>query len=309
MIQNKEYLITGGSGSLGKVFVKTILKYYDPKGIRVYSRDELKQWEMKQELGDEKIAYLIGDVRDYERLKIATRGVDIIIHAAAMKQVPTCEKNPIETINTNINGTINIVKAATINKVKKSILISTDKAVYPINLYGNTKAVAEKLFIDSNNSYGAGRLKFSVCRYGNIINSRGSIIPLFKEQAKKGKITITHKQMTRFFLSLDNVVSFILSNLIVMEGSEIFIPKMPSVKIIDIVKAVSEQVIIKEIGIRAGEKLHECLVAYEEGKRIKELSDRYIIYPNEIDNNYDFEYNSDTNDWWLNEKDILEMVK
>ncbi len=273
----KEILITGGTGSLGKTLVKLLIKKYNPKGIRIYSRDELKQWKLKQELNTNiPISYLIGDVRDLKRLCIAMDGVDIVIHAAAMKQVPTCEDNPTEAIETNINGSMNVLNASLKCKVKKVIGIITDKAVYPINLYGMTKAVSEKIFIQGN-TYSKHyndikRPMFSCCRYGNVIGSRGSIVPLFKEQKKKGMITITHKDMTRFWVTLPRIADFILQCIEQMQGEEIFIPEMPSMSVMDIAKTIAPNTEIKYIGIREGEKLHEDLWTKEECEYIWQMN-------------------------------------
>ena len=314
-MKDKEILITGGTGSLGKTLTKILLdKYEHPKGIRIFSRDELKQWEMKQELasiiGNANISFLVGDVRDRKRLELACKGVHIIIHAAALKQVPSCEDNPLEAINTNIIGAQNILYAALENNVEKVMAISTDKAVYPINLYGATKLAAEKLFINGN-IYAGGRYpKLSCVRYGNVLGSRGSVVPLFKKQfAETGKVTITDKSMTRFWITLDQVANFILESIANMEGKEIFVPKMGSANITTVLEAVvPEGCEIETIGIRPGEKLHEILITKEESAKIKEYKDYYVITDKEILPAKIFEYTSDTNDKQLTYKQIRKMI-
>ena len=311
----KEILITGGTGSLGKTLTKLLLDRYErPKGIRIFSRDELKQWEMKQELApiieNANISFLVGDVRDRKRLELACKGVHIIIHAAALKQVPSCEDNPLEAINTNIIGAQNILYAALENNVEKVMAISTDKAVFPINLYGATKLAAEKLFINGN-VYSGGRYpKFSCMRYGNVIGSRGSVIPLFKKQfAETGKVTVTDKSMTRFWITLDQVSNFILESIANMEGKEIFVPKMGSANIATILEAVVPgECEIETIGIRPGEKLHEILITKGESARIKEYKDYYVITDKEILPAKIFEYTSDTNNKWLSYRQIRKMI-
>jgi FlaA1/EpsC-like NDP-sugar epimerase len=268
---NKEVLITGGTGTLGKALTKKLLKEYPIKGIRIYSRDEAKQDNFRYELEKEnllnKVSFLIGDVRDKERLDMAMKKVNIVIHTAAMKQVPACEYNPIEAVKTNINGAVNVVSAAINNGVEKVMNIATDKGVYPINFYGCTKAVAEKLFTFAN-VYSPLFTKFSSCRYGNVLGSRGSIIPLFKKQfEEKGYITITHKDMTRFWISLNRVVQFVLDRIEEVQGGEIFAPIMKSMSVIDLAKLIVPNTKINVIGIRDGEKLHEYLISKEEMER------------------------------------------
>lgn len=269
--KNKEILITGGTGSLGKTLLKIFINEYpEVKGIRIFSRDEFKQWKLKQDLQNEgllhkiPIAFLIGDVRDATRVEMAFNGVDIVYNTAAMKQVPACEYNPNEAIKTNINGAQNIINAALKNNVSKIMHVSTDKAVYPVNLYGATKTVAEKLFQRANVYSGWCGPQFKCVRYGNVLGSRGSIIPLFKEQAKKNSvITITHPDMTRFWVTLDEVAHFIINNTFSNNG-DIFVPAMKAMKVTDLAKAIAPNCEQKIIGIRQGEKIHECLVAAEE---------------------------------------------
>jgi len=335
-LKNKELLITGGTGSLGKEILSQLLEYHFPKGVRIYSRDELKQWELRQSVkaayakrfnlkrsvvkdSEIPVSYLIGDVRDCERLEMATKGVDIIIHCAALKQVPSCEYNPIEAKKTNIDGAENVIKAAIKNKVSKVMNISTDKAVYPINLYGMTKAVAEKLFNQANVYSGAsGRPAFASCRYGNVIGSRGSIFPLFKKQIKEnGKITVTHKDMTRFFISLQYVAEFVLKRIASMKAGETYIPKMYSAHIMmiagEFVKrskdAKNTKENITEIGIRSGEKIHETLITKEEGRSVAMANslDYYILQSDGLECSR-IEYKSNTNSDWLSGKDIRTII-
>jgi len=310
---NKEILITGGTGSLGRTLTNTFLAAshnWVPKGIRIFSRDELKQWEMKKEIDDRApVSFLVGDIRDRKRVELATKGVDIIIHAAALKQVPACEDNPLEAIQTNVIGAQNVLYAALENDIKKVMAISTDKAVYPINLYGATKLCAEKLFIQGNVYSGGRSPLFSCCRYGNVLGSRGSVVPLFKEQYQKtGKVTVTDKRMTRFWITLPTVANFIIGAIDRMIGGELFIPKMPSAGIIDIINAVTPDAEVVDIGIRPGEKIHEILITKEEAETCAfnpEISG-YIIHP---DTPYKFhEYRSDTTAWQISPQKIKEMI-
>lgn len=281
-IDNTEWLITGGTGSLGKRLVSKLLTIKNVKGIRIYSRDEFKQWQLKQalneSLGEVPISFLIGDIRDKERLNRACNGVTYIINAAAMKQVPACENDPFEAVKTNIRGSQNIINAAIDNNVKKVMHVSTDKAVEPINLYGATKMVAEKLFIDGN-TYSPGKTKFSVCRYGNVLGSRGSIIQIIENCIKENKnVPLTHKDMTRFFVTLKTMSEFIINNILSCEGGEIFIPEMKSMKIIDLIQYFTNN--IQEIGIREGEKIHETIISEDEIKNTKYFAGNqsYIIF-------------------------------
>ncbi len=316
-MKKTEILITGGTGSLGNALVKLLLSKSHPlishniKGIRIFSRDELKQWEMKQRIGNAPISYLIGDIRDRKRIEMATKGVDIIVHCAALKQVPSCESNPLEAINTNVVGAQNILYAALENKVEKVMAISSDKAVYPINLYGATKLCAEKLFIQGNIYAGGRNPKLSCCRYGNVLGSRGSVIPLFQKQYKEtGTVTITDPKMTRFWITLNQVANFILRSIQEMTGSEIFIPKMPSAHITEILTAVIPgQHKIKYTGIRPGEKLHETLITMEESLKLKEKDDHYVITTEEVLSAIEFEYRSDNNKQWLDYRKIRRMIE
>ena len=313
MNSEKEILITGGTGSLGKALTKVLLEEYGPKGIRIFSRDELKQWEMRTELQQKykklPVSFLVGDVRDRKRLELATKGVHIIIHAAALKQIPSCEANPLEAINTNIIGAQNVLMVALENKVEKVLAISSDKACYPINLYGATKLASEKLFIQGNAYSGGRNPRFSCVRYGNVVGSRGSIVPLFKKQySETGKITITDEHMTRFWITLSQVSHFILQAIEDMKGEEIFIPKMASATVLEIAKGICPDAEIEIVGIRPGEKLHETLITKEESLHTEIKGNRFEI-ANSTANLKSFEYRSDNNPHWLTQEQIKEMVE
>lgn len=317
--ENQSILLTGGTGSFGKHFCKIIIEKYHPKVIRIYSRDELKQHEMRQQFGEKYIRYFIGDVRDADRLKRAMEGVDLVVHAAALKQVPACEYNPFEAVKTNIHGAQNVIDAAIDVGVKKVIALSTDKAVHPVNLYGATKLCAEKIIVQGNSYSGPRGTTFSCVRYGNVIGSRGSVIPLFKKQRKTGKITITDRRMTRFWLTLDQAVELVTDGFNYMQGGEIFVPKIPSMKVVDLAKAVAPECEIKIIGIRPGEKLHEALITEEEGGNAVDYKGMYVIMPNYPwweRQNYitgkalsdGFKYASNTNDEWLTADDLTKIL-
>jgi UDP-N-acetylglucosamine 4,6-dehydratase len=317
--EKQTILLTGGTGSFGKHFCKVMRRKYHPRVVRIYSRDELKQFEMRQKIGEKGLRYFIGDVRDVNRLRRAMSGVDIVIHAAALKQVPACEYNPIEAVKTNIHGAQNVIDAAIDAGVKKVVALSTDKAVNPVNLYGATKLCAEKLFVQGNAYSGGREPRFSCVRYGNVIGSRGSVIPLFKEQKKNGKITITDERMTRFWITLDQAVELVVSALIHMQGGEIFVPRIPSMKIVDLAKAVAPDCMIEEIGIRPGEKLHEILVTEEEGRNTVSYNGIYVIMPQLSwwkRENYrsgkrlpdGFHYTSKENDHWMGIEDLRNIV-
>lgn len=286
-LNGKEVLITGGTGSLGKTITKLLLAEYGTKGIRIYSRDEAKQSAFAAELKNSQlsgeVAFLIGDVRNIDRLNRAMNGVDVVIHTAAQKQVPSCEYNPIEAVQTNIIGAQNVINAAIDNKVKRVMNIATDKGVYPINLYGCTKAVAEKLFIHSN-IYSPHGTRFACCRYGNVMGSTGSVIPLFRKQAKEsGVITVTDKDMTRFWITLDRVTKFVLSRITTMEGGEIFVPFMKAMSMERLAALIAPEAEIQIIGSREGEKLHECIISREELERTTihsetEQAGQYSLY-------------------------------
>ncbi len=317
----KSYFITGGTGSFGKKFTQRLLTEKQPKKIIIFSRDELKQHEMQVGgFNHPSLRYFIGDIRDRERLLRAMHGVDIVVHAAALKQVPACEYNPMEAIKTNIMGTANVVEAALDAGVKKVMTISTDKAVSPANLYGATKLAAEKLTVQSN-AYAAGSAtRYSCVRYGNVVGSRGSIVPLFLNQRAGGKITVTDDRMTRFWLSLDQGVQFVIDCIEQMEGGEVFVPKIPSTKVIDLAKAIVPNAKINIIGIRPGEKLHEDLISDDEARHTIELDKMFVIQPAEATwfgyswkdkgkaRPEGFRYTSDNNSEWLDIEGIKEFV-
>lgn len=315
--KNQVVLVTGGTGSFGKKFAEILLKEQAPRKIIIFSRDELKQHEMQvMGFNQPSLRYFIGDVRDRERLRRAMHGVDIVVHAAALKQVPACEYNPMEAVKTNIMGTSNVLEAALDAGVKKVLALSTDKAVSPANLYGGTKLVAEKLVIQSNNYAAGSSTRYACVRYGNVVGSRGSVVPLFLKQRASGKITITDERMTRFWLSLDQGVRFVIKCIEQMEGGEVFIPKIPSTKVIDLARAIAPEADIEIIGIRPGEKLHEDLLSEDEARNAVERGGMYIIKPPETlwdrDRHYGgeplpegFSYTSDANTEWLD----LEGIK
>lgn len=319
--KDKVILITGGTGSFGKKFIKILLAEKQPKKIIVFSRDELKQHEMRVAGYDHpSLRYFIGDVRDRERLVRAMHGVDIVVHAAALKQVPACEYNPMEAVKTNIIGTSNVLEAALDAHVSKVLALSTDKAVSPANLYGGTKLVAEKLVIQSN-AYAAGTAtRYSCVRYGNVVGSRGSVVPLFLNQRRSGHITITDERMTRFWLSLEQGVHFVMTCIEQMEGGEVFVPKIPSTKVIDLARAIAPEAQIDIIGIRPGEKLHEDLLSADEARHTIELEHMYVVQPAQaIWFGYSwknrgkpvpagFAYTSDNNTEWLDEEGIKQYI-
>ena len=319
MLENKIILLTGGTGSFGQKFTEIALTH-NPKTIRIYSRGELLQQEMSVKFNEySNIRFFVGDIRDKDRLSRAMTGVDIVIHAAALKQVPACEYNPIEAVKTNIDGAINIIDCAINNKVEKVIGISSDKAVHPVNLYGMTKAVMEKLFIQGN-VYAKKQTKFSCVRYGNVVGSRGSVIPIFQEQAKTGKITITHLDMTRFWITLEQGVNFAINCLSAMKGGEIFVPKIPSMKLIDLADAIAPNCDRVISGIRPGEKIHETLISEDEARRTREYEDCFIIqpeFPFWTENTFEdttgkkilTRYSSDNNSQWLTKKQLEKIVE
>lgn len=278
ILKNKNVLVTGGTGSFGNKFTRRALEL-GVKKIIVFSRDELKQYEMKQEFQDERIRFFIGDVRDKERLYRAFDGVDIVIHAAAMKHVDACEYNPFEAIKTNIHGAQNIIEAAIDRGVEKVIALSTDKACSPVNLYGATKLASDKLFVTANAYVGEKKTRFSVVRYGNVVGSRGSVVPFFKKIKDTGVIPITDGRMTRFWITLEQGVQFVLDNLVRMHGGEIFVPKIPSMNIMDLAKAIAPNCKYEIVGIRPGEKLHEAMIMEDDARHTLEYEDYYTIYP------------------------------
>ncbi len=283
MFDNKSILITGGTGSFGQAFVQYVLKSYKPRRVIVFSRDELKQFEMAQkfEASAPTLRFFIGDVRDRERLKQAMRNVDFVVHAAALKQVPAAEYNPMECVKTNIHGAENVIAAAIECGVQKVIALSTDKAAYPINLYGATKLASDKLFVAANNMVGPDSIRFSVVRYGNVVGSRGSVVGYFQSliESKKGHIPITDKRMTRFWILLEQGVQFVIDSFARMKGGEIFVPKIPSIRITDLATAMAPNLPMKEIGIRPGEKLHECMCPFDDAHRTFEFDQYYVIAP------------------------------
>lgn len=281
METGKSFLITGGTGSFGNKYVETLLTHFKPSRIVVYSRDELKQYEMQQRFDAPVMRYFIGDVRDGERLRMAMHKVDYVIHAAALKQVPTAERNPMECIKTNVMGAQNVIDAAIAEDVDKVIALSTDKAASPINLYGATKLCSDKLFIAANNIAGAVRTRFSVVRYGNVVGSRGSVVPFFSQLIEQGARTlpITDERMTRFWITLQQGVDFVMKNFDRMHGAEIFVPKIPSVRIVDLAKAMASDLDLEFIGIRPGEKLHECMCPEDDSHLTLEFDDHFVIQP------------------------------
>ncbi len=327
MLDNQTILITGGTGSFGKRFVRKVLDTTNAKKIIVYSRDELKQSEMAMEFNDPRMRFFIGDVRDLERLNYALEGVGICIHAAAIKHVPIAEYNPLECIKTNIMGASNVINACLKNEVSQVIALSTDKAANPINLYGATKLCSDKLFVSANNFKGSSQTQFSVVRYGNVVGSRGSVVPFFKKlvQNKAGEIPITDIRMTRFWITLDEGVSFVLKSFKRMHGGEIFVPKIPSMKMTDLAKALAPNTPTKIIGIRPGEKLHEVMIPKDESHLALEFEDFFIIQPTisfQTPKDYtltklhekghkvapDFEYSSHNNSQWLEPDDLLKLL-
>lgn len=325
MLNNKAILITGGTGSFGKAFTKYVLENYDPKKIIIYSRDEFKQFMMQNEFKEykNKLRFFIGDVRDKERLMLAFQGVDYVIHAAAMKQVPACEYNPSEAIKTNIHGAQNIIDAALACDIKKVVALSTDKAVNPVNLYGGTKLVSDKLFIAANAYAGAKDINFSVVRYGNVAGSRGSVIPFFHNIIKNGgkELPITDYRMTRFWISLQQGVELVIKALEEAKGGETFISKIPSFKITDLAQAMLPGCEMPEVGIREGEKLHEIMVTVEDSMNTYEYDKHFIIYPQMVWDDKKravptgkrvadgFSYSSDNNTEWLSVEEIKELLK
>jgi UDP-N-acetylglucosamine 4,6-dehydratase/5-epimerase len=319
-LSNKVILVTGGTGSFGKKFIEIALRDYNPKKVIIFSRDELKQHEMRTSGFDHpSLRYFIGDVRDVERLRRAMQHVDIVVHAAALKQVPACEYNPIEAVMTNVMGAKNVIEAALDCGVSKVLAMSTDKATAPINLYGATKLVAEKLFIQANSYRGESGARFSCVRYGNVVGSRGSVVPLFIKQRQNGLVTVTDQRMTRFWITLEQGVRFVISCIDSMHGGEVFVPKIPSMNIMDLVKTVAPDCRVEFIGIRSGEKLHESMLSADEARQTVELADRFVILPAHSWWPQDhwaegrslpdgFSYGSDSNDWWLTVDELQRMV-
>lgn len=324
MLNNSVILITGGTGSFGAKFTQMTLEKFNPKKIIIYSRDEMKQWKMKDSFKkyEKKIRYFIGDIRDEKRLKLALKNVDYVVHAAALKIVPVAEYDPIESVNTNISGSINVINACLESKVKKVVSLSTDKASDPINLYGATKLVSDRLFTAANTYSGEKNPIFSIVRYGNVMGSRGSIIPFFLEQNRmKKNLTITHKDMTRFMIPLEEAVNLVWTAFTKMIGGEIFVKKIPSMKVLDIAKAINPNLKIKYIGIRPGEKIHEQMIATSDTEFTYEFKDYYIIIPSiyeakkykkvtikskKVKSN--FSYTSDNNQEWMSSEELKHWI-
>ncbi|AXT48001.1 MULTISPECIES: UDP-N-acetylglucosamine 4,6-dehydratase (inverting) [Chromobacterium] len=329
MFDNKSILITGGTGSFGRKFITTLLERFKPARVVVFSRDELKQFEMQQEFSDPCMRFFLGDVRDGDRLKQAMRGIDLVVHAAALKQVPAAEYNPTECIRTNVNGAENVINAAIECGVEKVIALSTDKAASPINLYGATKLLSDKLFVAANNIVGGHKTRFAVVRYGNVVGSRGSVVPFFRKLIASGadSLPITDVRMTRFWITLQQGVDFVLSNFERMQGGELFVPKIPSVSIVDLATAMAPQLLQHQIGIRPGEKLHELMISADDSLHTYEFDDHYVIAPSirfTVHHGYDsnqlsevgtlvsegFQYSSESNPWFLSipELEILDQA-
>lgn len=320
-LTGKVILVTGGTGSFGEKFTEIVLKEHDPKAIRIFSRGELLQMQMAQRFNNDlRLRFFIGDVRDKERLHLAMNGVDIVVHAAALKQIPACEYNPFEAIQTNVMGAKNVIDGAMSRGVAKVMAISTDKAVNPVNLYGATKLCAEKLLVQSNSYTGDSGPLFSCARYGNVIESRGSVFEVFKQQREKGKITVTDKRMTRFWLTIEQGVRFAIGCIDKMKGGEVFVPKIPSMRIMDLVEGIAPGCEIEFIGIRSGEKLHEVLISRDESRHTWELDSAYIVEPAHLwwrpsfgnlgkSVPEGFQYASDENDRWLSIEELRSVMK
>jgi UDP-N-acetylglucosamine 4,6-dehydratase len=324
MLDNANILITGGTGSFGRRFTEYVRKNSNPRRVVILSRDEVKQLEMREQFPDPPggvMRYFIGDVRDRERLYRAFRGVDVVVHAAALKQVPTAEYNPLEVIKTNILGASNIIDAAIDCGVNKVIALSTDKAVNPVNLYGATKLCADKLFVSAGAYSGPGDTRFAVVRYGNVLGSRGSVIPEFVKQRETGCLPITDERMTRFWITLEQAAQFVVKSAGLMKGCEIFVPKIPSMRVVDLAKSIVPECRHKTVGIRPGEKLHEVLLTEDEARRTLEFDDHFVIYPHltepegQVDHTNtgrpvkeDFRYSSDSNTEWLSEETLLQII-
>ncbi len=326
MFDGRSVLITGGTGTFGRRFARLVLDEYDPARCVVFSRDELKQHQMRRDEGfadDERMRYFIGDVRDKYRLKRAFDGIDFVVHAAALKQVPACEYNPFEAVRTNVLGAQNIIDAAIDRGVKRVVALSTDKACNPVNLYGATKLCSDKLFVAGNCYAGGANTRFSVVRYGNVVGSRGSVIPHFIEQREQGRVTVTHPEMTRFWITVDQGAQFVLQSLRRMAGGEVFVPKLPSMNVADLARAVAPECDIEIIGVRPGEKMHEVMISTADGRRTWDLGDYYVVdpqFPKWVDNGNwrhkegepveeGFRYCSETNDRWLTVDELQAMIE
>ena len=319
ILDGRSVLVTGGTGSFGKRFVRTILDETDVRRVVIFSRDELKQYEMQQLYpGERRLRFFIGDVRDRARLERAFHGVDFVVHAAALKQVPAAEYNPFEAVKTNVHGAQNVIDAAIDTGVERVVALSTDKACSPINLYGATKLVSDKLFVNGNAYAGAAKTRFAVVRYGNVVGSRGSVVPYFRQLAASGVLPITDERMTRFWITLDQGVRFVLDSLDRMRGGELYVPKIPSMRVVDLARAMAPEAELEVVGIRPGEKLHEEMISASDARSTLDLGDRYVIQP-ELDFwpkgqlegaslPDGFSYASDTNDRWLGVDELRAML-
>ncbi|MFM8154863.1 MAG: UDP-N-acetylglucosamine 4,6-dehydratase (inverting) [Actinomycetes bacterium] len=319
-LDNASVLLTGGTGSFGKAFLESALTSHNPRRVAVFSRDELKQYELRQQWGDDpRVRFFLGDIRDRDRLKMALHGVDLVVHAAALKQVDTAEYNPMEYVKTNILGSENVMQASIEAGVKKVVALSTDKASSPVNLYGATKLTADKLFISSNHYSNGYDTHFSVVRYGNVMGSRGSVIPFFRRLAESGQpLPITDMRMTRFWITLPQAVEFVMSSFGDMAGGELYVPRIPSMKVVDLARAVAPDAELVEVGIRPGEKLHEEMISAEDSRRTLRQADRYVVLPTLADWGFNspagdpvedgFSYTSDANDLWLNVDQIRDLL-
>jgi UDP-N-acetylglucosamine 4,6-dehydratase len=321
VLHNSNILVTGGTGSFGKAFIRYALDHLDPRRVVVFSRDELKQYEVRQAFNDdERLRWFIGDIRDRARLTRAMHGVEHVVHAAALKQVDTAEYNPFEFVQTNVHGSQNVVEAAIDCGVKKVVALSTDKASSPINMYGATKLVSDKLFVSANHYAAGHEARFSVVRYGNVMGSRGSVVPFFKALAARGEsLPITDLRMTRFWITLPAAVKFVVDSFDMMQGGELYVPRIPSMKVVDLAEAVAPGAKVHEIGARPGEKLHEEMIALDDGPRTIRLGDRYVVHPVIATWGYEprsdgqpapagFRYSSDDNDLWLSTQDMRELL-
>ncbi len=325
LLDGKSILITGGTGSFGQRFVETVLGRFEPERLIVFSRDELKQHEMARRFPPRRfgcLRYFLGDVRDRDRLYRALDGVDFVVHAAALKHVPSCEYNPLEAVKTNVLGAANLIDAAIDRRVQRVVALSTDKACNPINLYGATKLCADKLFVGANNYSGRHRTRFALVRYGNVVGSRGSVVPLFRKLRRRGVLPITDRRMTRFWITLDQGVQFVIESLARTRGGEIFVPKLPSMRIVDLARAVAPECRLEEVGIRPGEKLHETMIGEDDARLALEYEQYYIVEPNPQAALFDrgpappggkpcpegFRYSSDTNSQWLSVEQMRRML-
>lgn len=322
VLERSSILVTGGTGSFGKAFLRYVLDNEDPQRVVVFSRDELKQYEVRRQFGDDpRLRWFIGDIRDRQRLERAMHGVDYVVHAAALKQVDTAEYNPFEYVQTNVNGSQNVVEAAIDQGVKKVVALSTDKASSPINLYGATKLCSDRMFVSANHYAAHHPTRFSVVRYGNVMGSRGSVIPVFRDLAARGEsLPITDKRMTRFWITLPQAVQFVVDSFDLMTGGELYVPRIPSMKVTDLAEAVAPGSSTHEIGIRPGEKLHEEMIAPDDSRRTMRLGDRYVIMPYVAGWGYEppsdgqavedgWSYRSDTNDLWLGPDELRDLIE